>query len=88
MANAFERLILRKRLREKGGDAAPPSLRLGRPRTPAAPLPNAGERQATLASLIEERFDAGRSSIRAEVGAALRPGIVEARVSAAAQAPP
>ncbi len=58
VANAFERLILRKRLRDKG-DAAPPSLRLGRPRESARPLPNAGERAATLASLIEGRFDAG-----------------------------
>ncbi|MES1172911.1 MAG: hypothetical protein ABUL62_01190 [Myxococcales bacterium] len=64
VANAFERLILRKRLREKGGaDLAPPSLRFGRQRPQAAPLPNAGERQATLASLIEERFDTGRGSI-------------------------
>jgi Type II secretion system (T2SS), protein E, N-terminal domain len=64
VANAFERLILRKRLREKGGaDVAPPSLRFGRQRPPAAPLPNAGERQATLASLIEERFDTGRTSV-------------------------
>ncbi|MET0795037.1 MAG: hypothetical protein ABW061_26190, partial [Polyangiaceae bacterium] len=62
VANAFERLILRKRLREKGGDAAPPSLRFERQRAPAHPLPNAGERQATLASLIEERFDTGRTS--------------------------
>ena len=62
VANAFERLILRKRLRDKGGDAAPPSLRFGRQREPNPPLPNVGERAATLASLIEERFDAGRSS--------------------------
>ena len=60
VANAFERLILRKRLREKGGEIAPPpSLRFGQKRAPAPPLPNAGERAATLASLIEERFDAG-----------------------------
>ena len=62
VANAFERLILRKRLREKGGDVAPPSLRFGPKRAAQQPLPNAGERQATLASLIEERFDTGRSS--------------------------
>ncbi|HEY3253421.1 MAG TPA: HEAT repeat domain-containing protein, partial [Polyangiaceae bacterium] len=60
VANAFERLILRKRLRDKGGDLVPPSIRPPRQRDPArAPLPNAGERAATLASLIEERFDAG-----------------------------
>jgi hypothetical protein len=59
VANAFERLILRKRLRDKG-EAGPPSMRI-RPRQPArAPLPNAGERAATLASLIEER---SRSSL-------------------------
>ena len=64
VANAFERLILRKRLREKGSsDGAPPNLRFGRQRPPAAPLPNVGERQATLASLIEDRFDAGRASV-------------------------
>ncbi len=62
VANAFERLILRRRLREKGGEVAPPSLRFGRQRAPAPPLPNAGERAATLASLIEERFDAGARS--------------------------
>ena len=64
VADAFERLILRKRLRDKGGDAPAPSVRLGRPREPAHPLPNAGERAATLASLIEERFDAGSRSSR------------------------
>ncbi|HKO46993.1 MAG TPA: HEAT repeat domain-containing protein [Polyangiaceae bacterium] len=64
VANAFERLILRKRLRDKGGDAPPPSMRLGRPREPSRPLPNAGERAATLASLIEERFDTGSRSSR------------------------
>jgi len=64
VANAFERLILRKRLRDKGGETAPPSIRLGRPREPARPLPNAGERAATLASLIEERFDSGSRSSR------------------------
>jgi len=59
VANAFERLILRKRLRDKG-EAGPPSIRI-RPREPArAPLPNAGERAATLASLIEDR---SRSSL-------------------------
>jgi len=59
VANAFEHLILRKRLRDKG-EAGPPSIRV-RPREPArAPLPNAGERAATLASLIEER---SRSSL-------------------------
>lgn len=59
VANAFERLILRKRLRDKG-EAGPPSIRI-RPRDPArAPLPNASERAATLASLIEER---SRSSL-------------------------
>ena len=64
VANAFERLILRKRLRDKGGDVAPPSLRFGRKREPAPPLPNAGERTATLASLIEDRFDtASRRSV-------------------------
>jgi hypothetical protein len=63
VATAFERLILRKRLGEKSGAAAAvPNVRLGRHRPHAAPLPNAGERQATLASLIEERFDAGRGS--------------------------
>jgi len=62
VANAFERLILRKRLRDKGGDTAPPSVRFARQREPAPPLPNAGERAATLASLIEERFDAGSRS--------------------------
>ncbi|MEI9942245.1 MAG: HEAT repeat domain-containing protein [Pseudomonadota bacterium] len=67
VANAFERLILRKRLRDKGGDTAPPSMRPSRQREPARPLPNAGERVATLASLIEERFDAGsRSSLPAK----------------------
>ena len=59
VVNAFERLILRKRLRDKGGDPALPSLRPSRQREPARPLPNAGERAATLASLIEERFEAG-----------------------------
>lgn len=60
VANAFERLILRKRLRDKG-EAGPPSMRI-RPREAAtrAPLPNAGERAATLASLMEER---SRSSL-------------------------
>jgi len=59
VANVFERLILRKRLREKGAEP-PPSIRV-KPREPArAPLPNAGERAATLASLIEER---SRSSL-------------------------
>lgn len=59
VANAFERLILRKRLRDKG-EAGPPSMRI-RPREQGrAPLPNAGERAATLASLIEER---SRSSL-------------------------
>src|SRR6188768_2131423 len=64
VANAFERLILRKRLRDKGGDkdSLPPSLRPSRKREPARPLPNAGERAATLASLIEERFDTGSRS--------------------------
>jgi len=61
VANAFERLILRKRLRDKGGEA-PPSMRI-KPREPARPLPNAGERAATLASLIEER---SRSSLPAK----------------------
>ncbi len=66
VANAFERLILRKRLKGKGGDAAPPSIRLSRQREPSRPLPNAGERAATLASLIEDRFDArSRSSLPA-----------------------
>ncbi|HET7541670.1 MAG TPA: HEAT repeat domain-containing protein [Polyangiaceae bacterium] len=59
VANAFERLILRKRLREKGGEPAAVSMR-ARPREPAHPLPNAGERAATLASLIEGRFDSTR----------------------------
>ncbi|HEY0469043.1 MAG TPA: HEAT repeat domain-containing protein, partial [Polyangiaceae bacterium] len=54
VANAFERLILRKRLRNKGGETAPPSIRLGKQREPARPLPNVGERTATLASLIED----------------------------------
>ena len=31
VANAFERLILRKRLRDKGGESVPPSIRVGRP---------------------------------------------------------
>ena len=54
MAVAVERLILRKRLGEKSGAvAASPNLRLGRQRPHAASLPNAGERQATLASLID-----------------------------------
>jgi len=61
VANAFERLILRKRLRDKGADA-PPSVRI-KPREPARPLPNVGERAATLASLIEER---SRSSLPAK----------------------
>src|SRR6478735_8178683 len=63
VASAFERLILRKRLRDKGGDTAPPSMRI-KPREPARPLPNAGERAATLASLIEERGT--RSSLPAK----------------------
>ena len=65
VANAFERLILRKRLRDKGADVPPPSLRFVRQREQNPPLPNAGERAATLASLIEERFDtAPKSSSR------------------------
>jgi len=71
VANAFERLILRKRLRDKGGETAPPSMRFARTREPAAPLPNAGERAATLASLIEERASrspkAGKPSSRPPV---------------------
>jgi len=62
VANAFERLILRKRLREKGTEAGPVSIPV-RPREPARSLPNAGERAATLASLIEERFDASRAPL-------------------------
>ncbi|MEO6603863.1 MAG: HEAT repeat domain-containing protein [Polyangiaceae bacterium] len=63
VATTFERLILRKRLREKGGtDLAQPSLRFGSQRPAGAPLPDTGERQATLASLIEERFDLARTS--------------------------
>jgi hypothetical protein len=73
VANAFERLILRKRLREKGAEVPPPSLRFGRQRVPAQPIPNSGERQATLASLIEERFDAGARSSLVPVSAP-RPG--------------
>ena len=63
VANAFERLILRKRLRDKGGDAPEPSMRVSRLREPAHPLPNAGERAATLASLIEDA--SSRSSLPA-----------------------
>ena len=54
VANAFERIILRRRLREKGGELPAPSLRMGRLREPAPPLPGPGERAATLASLIED----------------------------------
>ena len=60
VASAFERLIMRKRLREKGADAAAPqSLRFGRVREPTPPLPNAVERAATLASVIEDKLGAG-----------------------------
>jgi hypothetical protein len=60
VANAFERLILRKRLRDKGSDLPPASVQSGRVRKPGPPLPTAGERAKTLASLIEERFDASK----------------------------
>jgi Type II secretion system (T2SS), protein E, N-terminal domain/HEAT repeats len=59
VANAFERLIVKKRLREKGSDASPQSLRFGRVREPTPPLPNAVERAATLASVIEDKRGAG-----------------------------
>jgi len=59
VANAFERLIVKKRLREKGADASPQSLRFGRVREPTPPLPNAVERAATLASVIEDKLGAG-----------------------------
>ena len=63
VANAFERMILRRRMREKGAEIPPPtqSVHFGR-RPPAQPMPNAQERAATLASLIEDRFDSTRKS--------------------------
>lgn len=60
VANAFERLILRRRLGNKGAEVPLPSMRVGRVREPAPPLPTPGERAATLASLIEDA-NAGRS---------------------------
>jgi HEAT repeat protein len=59
VANAFERMILKKRLREKGAEPAPPGARFERVRQPTPPLPNAVERAATLASVIEDKFGAG-----------------------------
>jgi Type II secretion system (T2SS), protein E, N-terminal domain/HEAT repeats len=57
VANAFERMILRRRMKEKGDPVPPPqSVRFGRPQK--QPLPSVTERAATLASLLEERFDA------------------------------
>jgi len=63
VAGAFERLILKRRLKEKGADAAPASLRFGRVREPTPPLPNVGERTAALVSMIEERRTAAQSSL-------------------------
>ncbi|MEP7051847.1 MAG: HEAT repeat domain-containing protein [Pseudomonadota bacterium] len=56
VANAFERMILRRRMREKGVQMVPPphSVRFGKGRQSGPPLPNAAERAATLASLIED----------------------------------
>jgi hypothetical protein len=64
VASAFERMILRRRLREKGVEMAPPphSVRLGKWRKSAPPLPNAAERAATLASLLENRAAGGHRS--------------------------
>jgi Type II secretion system (T2SS), protein E, N-terminal domain/HEAT repeats len=59
VSNAFERMILKKRLREKGAEPAPQSPRFGRVREPTPPLPNAAERAATLASVIEDKLGAG-----------------------------
>ncbi len=58
VANALERVILRRRMRDKGEPVPPPpSAGFGR-REPAPPRPSAAERAATLASVIGERFDA------------------------------
>ncbi|MEO8902633.1 MAG: hypothetical protein ABI488_11550 [Polyangiaceae bacterium] len=64
VANAFERMILRRRMREKGAELLPPpqSVRFGTMRQPSHPLPTAVERAATLASLIGDRAGAGRTS--------------------------
>jgi hypothetical protein len=65
VANAFERMILRRRMRDKGAEipVPPQSVRFGR-RPPAQPMPNALERTATLASMIEDRFqDASQSRL-------------------------
>jgi hypothetical protein len=59
VSSAFERLIVKKRLREKGAEAAPPSLRFGRVREPTPPLPNVEERTAVLASVIQDKHGAG-----------------------------
>lgn len=61
VANAFERLILKRRLKEKGADAGPQSLRLGRVRVPTPPIPNVQERAAAFASVIEEKRNAQKS---------------------------
>jgi len=59
VSSAFERLIVKKRLREKGADAPAPSLRFGRVREPTPPLPNVEERTAVLASVIQDKHGAG-----------------------------
>src|SRR5882724_3175256 len=58
LATAFERMILRRRMRDRGVEIPLPTqgVRFGR-RPPAHPMPNALERTATLASLIEDRFE-------------------------------
>jgi Type II secretion system (T2SS), protein E, N-terminal domain len=66
VASAFERMILRRRMRERGVELAPPpapqSVRFSRQRVPAQPIPNAVERAATLASLIDDGFDGGAAA--------------------------
>jgi len=59
VSSAFERLIVKKRLREKGASAPPQSLRFGRVREPTPPLPNVEERTAVLASVIQDKHGAG-----------------------------
>jgi len=63
VASAFERLILKRRLKEKGAEAPPQSLRFGRVREPTPPLPNVTERAAAFASMIEEKRSAAQKSL-------------------------
>ena len=71
VASAFERLILKRRLKEKGADAGPQSLRLGRVREPTPPIPNVQERAAAFASVIEEKR--GAQSLAPRVAAEATP---------------